>query len=575
MSDDEPEGEPAVTVRGRRLGDHAIMNLELLAGLFGLGRTLLDNASEAVKTLLHSRFRIPFEALEWGTETVSADVLAAATGIGESELAQRVTAEALALADRVAITVQAFLEGKQLLGEVEVTHSGWHRGDDDVMREVKGTYKGKRVRVARFVDSAGNAKLETVTVDGEARELLAFDVLLAEFFAELGTPEAKATAAKIRKTPPEERGKRWKAATTPDGGPLGPRACLAVFQAVWAKLKDERAAPVYKLMHVEHLGSSYVQAPKVLGGITWAFGTDGQRVVDGDEYRAAPKVARYVSRSIGLVPEGRLKQGLLAVETTTEALAVRVLADSQAVVSGVGGKVALLLAVLSPEGSGLCRMTVDELCRMLWPAAKRGPQLRDRQAAVKAALALRELFVVLPNTVNFRLWDIAAPAAKAPTGELPITFGWSKNAEAEELGGMAAGMLRGRFLLNLSGAMRLSADHALELRTYLHAAAGWNEARRSEVFEPKFAPMGTAEEIAARVNALSAPAVQYLSEQGKGRRQAAADDKRRLTEALERLADEAGLIRLEKAGRVLRLLPPGGLLEAYELMRKDGRRPVR
>ena len=241
MSDDEPEGEPAVTVRGRRLGDHAIMNLELLAGLFGLGRTLLDNASEAVKTLLHSRFRIPFEALEWGTETVSADVLAAATGIGESELAQRVTAEALALADRVAITVQAFLEGKQLLGEVEVTHSGWHRGDDDVMREVKGTYKGKRVRVARFVDSAGNAKLETVTVDGEARELLAFDVLLAEFFAELGTPEAKATAAKIRKTPPEERGKRWKAATTPDGGPLGPRACLAVFQAVWAKLKDERA----------------------------------------------------------------------------------------------------------------------------------------------------------------------------------------------------------------------------------------------------------------------------------------------------------------------------------------------
>ena len=369
---------------------------------------------------------------------------------------------------------------------------------------------------------------------------------------------------------------RWKAATTPERGPLGPRACLAVFQAVWAKLKDERAAPVYKLMHVEHLGSSYVQAPKVLGGIAWAFGTDGQRVVDGDEYRAAPKVARYVSRSIGLVPEGRLKQGLLAVETTTEALAVRVLADSQAVVSGVGGKVALLLAVLSPEGSGLCRMTVDELCRMLWPAAKRGPQLRDRQAAVKAALALRELFVVLPNTVNFRLWDIAAPAAKAPTGDLPITFGWSKNAEAEELGGLAAGMLRGRFLLNLSGAMRLSADHALELRTYLHAAAGWNEARRGDAFDPKFAPKGTAEELAARVNALSAPAVQYLSEQGKGRRQAAADDKRRLTEALERLADEAGLIRLEKGGRgVLRLLPPGGLLEAYELMRKDGRRPVR
>lgn len=428
------------------------------------------------------------------------------------------------------------------------------------------------VWVGSLLDEMARPLLTTVDVDGEARELLAFDVLLAKLLDMLDQP---AWAAKVRATPAEARGERWALGAVNGAGET-------VFRAVWAKLQRERAVPVFRLMHVEHEGSSYVQAPKVLGGIAWAFGTEGQRVaeptevVDGDEYRAAPKVARYVSRSIGLVPEGRVQQGILAVETTTEALAVRVLADSQAVVSGVGGKMALLLAVLSPEGGGLCRMTVDQLCRMLWPAAKRGPQLRDRQAAVKAALALRELFVVLPNTVNFRLWDIAAPAAKAPTGELPITFGWSKNAEAEELGGRAAGMLRGRFLLNLSGAMRLSADHALELRTYLHAAAGWNEARRGDAFDPKFAPKGTAEELAARVNALSAPAVQYLSEQGKGRRQAAADDKRRLTEALERLADEAGLIRLEKAGRgVLRLLPPGGLLEAYELMRKDGRRPVK
>lgn len=548
----------------------ALLNLEMLAGLFAVRDELGDffegatfkrsdsEGREAIAPLFSDSALGMLAPIGWALATLAGSQ-------SRQEFVEKAPGDAwrnaAALMGATVDFVQGFLARWRggVLGETtaEVFTAG-------VVGPVS-TFKAKRIRRECLLDDTGMGRLETLQVEGEACELLVFDALLADMLEEL---QNEPMATHVRKTPPKKRGQRWTGNT--------PKACMLVFEFVWAKLERERAAPVFKLMHVEHLGSSYVQAPKVLGGIAWAFGTDGQRVVDGDEYRAAPKVARYVSRSIGLVPEGRLKQGLLAVETTTEALAVRVLADSQAVISGVGGKVALLLAVLSPEGSGLCRMTVDELCRMLWPAAKRGPQLRDRQAAVKAALALRELFVVLPNTVNFRLWDISAPAAKAPTGDLPITFGWSKNAEAEELGGLAAGMLRGRFLLNLSGAMRLSADHALELRTYLHAAAGWNEARRGEVFEPKFAPMGTAEEIAARVNALSAPALQYLSEQGKGRRQAAADDKRRLTEALERLADEAGLIRLEKGGRgVLRLLPPGGLLEAYELMRKDGRRPVK
>ena len=537
----------ALALRGRK-ADDATAGSRAMARIFAMsaaeraGLALVDVI--AVDLLEKDADAGSLMGLPWALSAVRG-------GAGELAVEQwRDVGELVALTGE---TVQAFLEAKGLA-------DGW-----------VGSLLDENARPLQTEELDADMRA-MLAIDGDVHGLLVFDALLAGLLDSLNQPT---WAAKVRATTAEARGERWAVGAVKGAGET-------VFHAVWAKLQRERAVPVFRLMHVEHEGSSYVQAPKVLGGIAWAFGTEGQRVaeptevVDGDEYRAAPKVARYVSRSIGLVPEGRVQQGILAVETTTEALAVRVLADSQAVVSGVGGKMALLLAVLSPEGGGLCRMTVDQLCRMLWPAAKRGPQLRDRQAAVKAALALRELFVVLPNTVNFRLWDIAAPAAKAPTGELPITFGWSKNAEAEELGGRAAGMLRGRFLLNLSGAMRLSADHALELRTYLHAAAGWNEARRGDAFDPKFAPKGTAEELAARVNALSAPAVQYLSEQGKGRRQAAADDKRRLTEALERLADEAGLIRLEKGGRgVLRLLPPGGLLEAYELMRKDGRRPAK
>lgn len=444
-------------------------------------------------------------------------------------------------------------------------------------------YVCKALREDVFADTARQPVVAQYRLtDGTTAQIIAFDFVLHMVLgsysksAEPAGPDTRTTLERFyARQGHAERLEKWSSG----------KACVGIMRLALEYIETRAAAPAATIMSVEHAGSHYVQAPKLLSGISWAFGTDGQKVgepepaevVDGDEYRQAPKMVRYVSRSLGLVPDGRLKQQLLPVETTTDALAVRVLADSQAVVSGIGGKVALLLSVLSPQGGGLRRMTVTELCRQLWPAAARAGQLRDRQAALKAVVALSNLFVVLPNTVTFRLWDIAAPIAQAPQGDLPITFGWSKNAEAHELGGMGIGMLRGRFLLNLSGAMRLSADHALELRTYLHAAAGWNEARRDGRFTADLAPKGTTEELAMRVNALSAPAVQWLAEAGKcGRRQATSDDRRRLMLALERLEEEAKLVRLERGRRgELRLLPPDELLEAYELMRKHGARAAK
>ena len=350
-----------------------------------------------------------------------------------------------------------------------------------------------------------------------------------------------------------------------------PPAVLAIASAVQGWLAAERATPRAVLLQTEHLGATYVQVPKVVGGIAWSFGTTGE-VVDGDRYQAAPNVTRYVSRSIGLVPEGRARQQLLPVDVAHEPLAVRVLTDAQAVVSGVGGKLALLLAVAAREDGGLCKMTVAELCRALWPDAR--IQKRDRERAVQTVRQLRSLAVVLPNGVDFPLWQIAAPDVDNLDPNLEVTFGWSTFAKADEFGGKVVSMLRGKFLLNFDGAMRLPADHALELRTYVHAAAGWNEARRGADFDPKFAPKGTIDELAARVNALSAPALEHLREKTKGRRQAASDDRKRMKVALERLDGDACLIRLEKVARdTYAMLPPEALLEAHRLMREQGRRP--
>ena len=478
--------------------------------------------------------------------------------------------DAAELAGAIVGVVRPFLERRGLLGEVTAYRKSWTRGDDGGMHYAEGHEPRAYLRLNRFfgpADAEGRreALLETVEVDGKPHEILAFDTLFAELLEELGEAE---WARRVRLTPAEKRGQRWI-----DLEQHTPRAALTVFKIVWKRIQAERATPTVQLWQVEHQGASYVQVPKVLGGIAWAFGTSGE-VVDGDSYQAAPNVTRYVSRSIGLVPDGRLQQGLLTVDVAEEPLAVRVLTDTQAVVSAVGGKAALLLAVAARELGGLCKMTVDQLCGWLWPEAAR-IQRRDRERAVGAVRQLRSLAVVLPNGVDFPLWQIAAPDSSSPSGDLEITFGWSTLATAEELGGTVS-MLRGRFLLNLSGAMRLKADHALELRTYVHTAAGWNEARRGSSFDPAFAPKGTLEELAARVNALSAPALQYLAERRAGRRQAMADDRRRMKDALERLRDDALLVRVEKVGRDrFALLPPEALLEAYELTRQRGRRPSR
>ena len=523
----------ALVLRGRK-ADDATAGSRAMARIFAMsaadraGLSLVDDM--AVDLLEKDADAGSLMGLPWALSAVRA---------GAGELAVEQWRDVGELVARTGETVRAFLEAKGLA---------------DV-----GSLLDENARPLQTEELDADMRA-MLAIDGDVRGLLVFDALLAELLDKLNQPT---WAAKVRATPAEARGERWALGVLNGAGET-------VFRAVWAKLKDERDAPAYQLMHIEHGDERYVQAPKVTSGFAWAWGTTGERVGD-DEYSQAPTVARYVSRSFGLT-QGRLQQGLLPVEVQPEELAVRVVRDTQALISGMAGKAALLLSVASRHDGGLCRISVDELTRTLKPGAR--VQLRDKKAVVEAVRELRTVGVVLPNGVDLPLWQIAAPTPDRLGEGGDVLFAWSTLALAQELGATVASMWRGRFVLNLSGAMRIDARHPLELRAYVQTAAAWNEARRGpqSVFKPELTLKGTAEELAVRFNALSPAAVQAKLERGGKSRSVLSDDKARVVQALERLSDEDKLIRLEKKGGVYQLLPPEPLLEAHELMREHGQR---
>lgn len=509
---------------------------------------LLNDAEAAVWQLGFLAGLVPVDAqeepialvvpvLDWALEEVGANDL---QKVGE-------------LADRVVTEVRQFLRTKGMCVDSERTRE-------------RIAWPVTKPLWPELLDSDGQLRFVD---DLQADEgLLAIDALLADLLDALSAPKF---AAIVRATKPSERGRRWTRTPQSRASP----ACRAVVKAVLARLTAEHkarhsATPMRILRDGDH-----VLVPKVASGFAWAIGTTGERV-NGDEYAEAPAVARYVSRSLGLTPT-RIQQRLLPVafDEVREELAVCVLRDSQALISPLAGKAALMLAVASRDDGALCRVTVDDFTRALKPDGR--IQARDRQAVVAAVRELRSMGVVLPSGVDLLLWDIAAPTSAAVTTEAELFFGWSRSALTEELGAIANKRWRGRFILNLTGAMRMDARHTLELRAYVQIAASWNEAQfgPQSTFQPRQALRGTAEELAARFNALSPAAVQAITERGSRMkyRRDLSDDKRRVVEALERLADEAKLIRLEKVGETYQPMPPDELLHAREEMRSKGRRP--
>ena len=328
-------------------------------------------------------------------------------------------------------------------------------------------------------------------------------------------------------------------------------------------------------------GDHYCKVGKELGTIAWAMGGAGSVEVDGDHYQKAPGITRYVTRSLAVIggPPKRASQIVLPLELPEpdEApLMIRVITDSQFIIPPRAAKLALFMMVTA--GREPCGGTVKQLYHALNPEHTGRVLTRDLQRVAADARALIPMRVVLPDYTDVRIFDIRAPVEPGKaTADQFIT--WYHGQNFSSIVGQD-GRIKGQFVINLTGAMRLDASkEAPLLRHYLQACAGWNDAHGpgGGPFDERYTETFDIEKWAMRVNALSSQAVEYLRAQGKERRlrQKLSDDKRRARDDLARLEEVHGLLVVkELRGSRFQVLPSGGLLEAWALWRKGNARPV-
>ena len=291
MDDDNDGGGPgrlSATVWGRRFtaGEVALWNL---AGLAGLAPP--DEAYPSASVL------------EWALEALgdNPDL----RDVGE-------------LSAGTVNAVRAFLGKKGLLedvGKVDVRTRLEEVSEEELLeehdRDRERLFQGSLVRRWRTVPEGAKVLWpELLDADGALRVAtegegagrpLVLDVLLAELLEELGQPKA---AAKVRATPAEERGRRWKRPTSPCPGPseLAPKACSVVMQAVWKRILAERErARKEAEARRERLGK--VPVP-TMHGLTARVVTGLGRKLDTSELRglaagivAPPELGRWVQLS--------------------------------------------------------------------------------------------------------------------------------------------------------------------------------------------------------------------------------------------------------------------------------------
>jgi hypothetical protein len=383
---------------------------------------------------------------------------------------------------------------------------------------------------------------------------------------------------------------RWAARDTAKDGPwdwwIGgehtSRALQALAIEVWhLELMDEhhrvssavQARPNIVVVDEDQ----YVKIGKGLMPASWALGAPGVEVeVDGDLYTATSGVVRYVSRAMGVRPDkdGRPSGVQLPLDLQTDMVPVTVAAvrDTQFVINPRAAK-QLLFMFATGRRNGLVELSVEDMTRQVNPELKRY-QKRDHEQTTVDALSLSRTRLVFPDGYNAQILEIHhAPGDGMGALQWGFTRGFTKRLETQT-------KLLGEFVLNLSGAMRLTARQSPELRAYVFAAGQWNDAKRpgtgTDTFDAHYLPAYTIEQWGAQTNTLSEAAVEYLQEGGKDKRRRLSASKADVRRWLEALQDEHGLVRIEKQGKQgkrFKVLPPDALLEAYRLHRSGARRP--
>ena len=344
---------------------------------------------------------------------------------------------------------------------------------------------------------------------------------------------------------------------------------------------QENAAGINKrLSIVTHRGAEYTKAPKSSGTISWALDGQGNVVeIENNEYTEAPGIVRYVPRSSPIMPKGSRpsQQTFPAALFDDEEipLAVRTVNDTDAVLGPIEAKLALLMLVTAERG-----MVRDELGSVVAQLnhAKSRIRSRDYELTAKALRRVRRLGLVLPDGTDIQLFSVQAPATSIRK-DMEVSWCYTQHFRklTQDLRKKNSPLrtLNGQFLINLTATMAFNGNEGTQLRAYINSTAMWNDANDPATgkFSADQLPRFSRDDWAAKTNALSQGAVDYLAEnRSGGNRHKASRDRKRVEQTLEAL-EKKGLLKVEGDTDDFQILPPNEYLEAYEKFRKGGGRP--
>jgi len=307
--------------------------------------------------------------------------------------------------------------------------------------------------------------------------------------------------------------------------------------------------------------------------------------IDDERFTNAPGVLRMIPQQWGVAreadnPDPSTTQLPLGIDPEQEgaSVAFRIFADSQVQLKPTAAKIVVGLHLLSPQTGGLGSVELGELTRWVNQGKSRPEQKRNRRKVRDNLIAARSLGVP-PNLDgtghNIQMFEIHPPDHLDKDAEVVFghTRGFEKFLSRIENGEEPFGQLRGKFVLNADGFMRISGNDSDAARMYLALCAMWND----HGWDPDRLPFRRIDELARRANQLSEQARRVLDE-GAGDRKQLRQGRHQTKKAVEKLADEYELVGdLEVKGpegnRELKVRPNERHREAWEYLRNhpDGR----
>ena len=331
-------------------------------------------------------------------------------------------------------------------------------------------------------------------------------------------------------------------------------------------------------------GAHYSKLPKVSGAVSWAVGREtGVEIdveIDGECYTRAPNLARYMSWGAAILrAPHQPSERQLAIELGDEEGEVELpfapptLRGGPNLLGPVAGKLGLLFLTTTRED--IVQGTVGELAKKLFPHKKRLLS-RDFVATARAIRELDRVKIVLEDGTSVRVFDLRAPSIPEAATKNQAVY-WAYSRQFLEALRYRLGPLKGEFVMNLTGAMKLEGTKPSLFRHYMFACATWNDAKNpiTKRFDPNYLRVFEAKEWAAYTNTLSQSAIEYLQDGDTSKRQKLSDDLRKVRQDLDLLEAEYGLIKVEKLDQQrFKIHPPQPLLEAYEMHRRGGRRKI-